>query len=110
LTASGQRIIVPTFADRGVTRGQRGGAHRAVNLCFPDRNCYFPFKKLHIYANETDWSPFQIHYYLGDLVEPRIERWTSGSAARNSDHETTEVIEIFVAVTEMGFQFILYKI
>jgi hypothetical protein len=31
-TANGRRILVPTFADRGVSRGQRGGSSTAVNL------------------------------------------------------------------------------
>jgi hypothetical protein len=30
-------ILVPTFVDRGVSRGQRGGSHTAVNLSFLDR-------------------------------------------------------------------------
>jgi hypothetical protein len=28
--------LVPTFAGRGVSRGQRNGSPTAVNLCFPD--------------------------------------------------------------------------
>jgi hypothetical protein len=37
-------IIVPTFVDRGVSRGQRGGTPTAVNLSFLDRSPYFSFK------------------------------------------------------------------
>jgi hypothetical protein len=40
MTAAGRRILVPTFADRGVSRGQRGGSPTAVNLSFLDRNRY----------------------------------------------------------------------
>jgi hypothetical protein len=34
-TATFQRILVPTFADRGVLRGQRGGSSTVVNLLEP---------------------------------------------------------------------------
>jgi hypothetical protein len=43
-TATGRRILVPTFADRGVSRGQRVGSRTVVNLSFLDRNRYFSFK------------------------------------------------------------------
>jgi hypothetical protein len=37
LTAACRRNLVPTFVDRGVSRGQRGGSHTVVNLSFLDR-------------------------------------------------------------------------
>jgi hypothetical protein len=37
-------ILVPTFVDRGVSRGQRGGCPTAVNLSFLDRSLYFFFQ------------------------------------------------------------------
>jgi hypothetical protein len=40
-TATGRRILVSTFVDRGVSRGQRGGTPTAVNLSFLDRSHYF---------------------------------------------------------------------
>jgi hypothetical protein len=43
-TATCRRNLVPTFADRGVSRGQRGGSPTAVNLSFIDRRRYFSFK------------------------------------------------------------------
>jgi hypothetical protein len=43
-TATCWRNLVPTFADRGMSRGQRGGSPTVVNLSFLDRNCYFSFK------------------------------------------------------------------
>jgi hypothetical protein len=43
-TATCWRNLVPTFVDRGVSRGQRGGTPTAVNLGFLDRNRYFSFK------------------------------------------------------------------
>jgi len=32
--------LVPTFADRGVSRGQRNGSPTAVNLCLPNQDRY----------------------------------------------------------------------
>jgi hypothetical protein len=37
-------ILVPTFVDRGVSRGQRGGSPTVVNLSFLDRSRYFSLK------------------------------------------------------------------
>jgi hypothetical protein len=42
--ATCRRNLVPTFADRGVSRGQRGGSRTAVNLSFIDRSLYFFFQ------------------------------------------------------------------
>jgi hypothetical protein len=38
MTATCRRNLVPTFADRGVSRDQRCGSHTAVNLSFLDRS------------------------------------------------------------------------
>jgi hypothetical protein len=43
-TAICRRNLAPTFVDRGVSRGQRGGSPTAVNLSFLDRNRYFSVK------------------------------------------------------------------
>jgi hypothetical protein len=43
-TATCGQNLVPTFADRGVSRGQRGGSTTAVNLSFLDLGRYFYFK------------------------------------------------------------------
>jgi hypothetical protein len=43
-TATCWRNLVLTFADRGVSRGQRGVSPTVVNLSFLDRSRYFPFK------------------------------------------------------------------
>jgi hypothetical protein len=43
-TDAGRRILVPTFVDRGVTRGQRGGTPTAVILSFLDRSRYLFFQ------------------------------------------------------------------
>jgi hypothetical protein len=54
MTATCWRNWVPTFADRGVSRGRRGGSPKVVNLSFIDRCCYFSFKYLLIYPHK-DW-------------------------------------------------------
>jgi hypothetical protein len=84
-TATCQRNLVPTFADIGVSRGQRGGSPTAVNFSILDRGRYFSFKSLLIYPHEAEWTPFQTHCYAENLVAPGIEPRTSGLAARNSD-------------------------
>jgi hypothetical protein len=43
-TATCLRNLVPTFVDRGLSRGQRGGSFTVVNLSFLDRSRYFSFK------------------------------------------------------------------
>jgi hypothetical protein len=43
-TATCPRNLVPTFVDKGVSRGQRGGSPTVVNLSFLDWSCYFSFK------------------------------------------------------------------
>jgi hypothetical protein len=43
-TTTYRRILVLTFADRGVSRGQRGGTTTAVNLSFLNRTRYFSFQ------------------------------------------------------------------
>jgi hypothetical protein len=50
-TATCWRNLVPTFADRGMSRGQRGGSPTAVNLSFLDRSRYFSFKYPLIYPH-----------------------------------------------------------
>jgi hypothetical protein len=43
-TAICWRNLVPTFADRGVSRGQSGGSLTVFNLSFLDRSRYFFFQ------------------------------------------------------------------
>jgi hypothetical protein len=43
-TATGRRNLVPTFVDRGMSRGQSGESPKVVNLSFLDRSRYFSFK------------------------------------------------------------------
>jgi hypothetical protein len=90
--AAGWRILVLTFADRGVSRGQHGGSSATVNLSFLHRSSYFSFKYLLIYLHEAEWTLYQTHCYSEHLVAPGIELETSESAARKSDHQTTEAV------------------
>jgi hypothetical protein len=69
-----------------VSRGQRGGSPTAVNICLLDWSRYVPLKKLLIYPQEAEWTPYQTHCYTESLVSLGIEPGTSWSAARNSDH------------------------
>jgi hypothetical protein len=43
-TATCRRNLLPTFVNRGVSRGERDGSPTVVNLSFLDRSRYFPFK------------------------------------------------------------------
>jgi hypothetical protein len=43
-TAICRRNLVPTFVDRGVSRGQHGGSPTVVNLSFLDRSRYFSYR------------------------------------------------------------------
>jgi hypothetical protein len=43
-TATCRQNLVPTFVDRRVSCGQRGGSPTVVNLSFLDRSRYFSFK------------------------------------------------------------------
>jgi hypothetical protein len=61
VTATGRRILVPTFTDRGVSGGQRGVSPTVVNLSFLDRSCYFSFKWLLIKPHEAEWTLFQTY-------------------------------------------------
>jgi hypothetical protein len=82
-TATGWLNLRPTFADRGVSRVQRGGSPTVVNLSFIDRSCYFLTSSSSFILTRAEWAPFQNHYYSENVgIEPR----TSGLAARNSEH------------------------
>jgi hypothetical protein len=43
-TATCRLNLVPTFVDRGLSRGQRGGSPTVVNLSFLDGSRYFFFQ------------------------------------------------------------------
>jgi hypothetical protein len=56
-TASCWRNLVPTFADRGLSLGQRGGSPTVVNLGFLDRSRCFSLKYLLIYPQKGRVDP-----------------------------------------------------
>jgi hypothetical protein len=76
-TATCPSNLVPTFADRGVSRGQRGGSRTVVNLSFLDRS------GSSFTLTRAKWTTFQTHCYSENLVAPGIEPGTSGLPARN---------------------------
>jgi hypothetical protein len=79
------RNLVPTFVDRGVSRGQHGGSSTVVNLSFLDRSRYFLSSSSSFIFTRAEWTPFQTHFYSENLVASGIETGNSGSAARKSD-------------------------
>jgi hypothetical protein len=84
-TANCWRNLVPTFADRGLSRGQRGGSRTVVNLNFLDQSLYFSFKLPLIYPHEAEWTPFETHCYSENLAASGNVLGTSVYAARKSD-------------------------
>jgi hypothetical protein len=64
----------------------------ALNFGFLDRSPYFSLKLSLIYLHESEFTPFQTHYYSENSVAPGIEHGTSGSLTRNSDHKLTKEI------------------
>jgi hypothetical protein len=73
--------LVPTFEDRGVSRGQRNRSHGHI-LGFLDQSRYYFFQV----APQAERNPFQTYYFSENLIAPGIDPETSGSVARNSDH------------------------
>jgi hypothetical protein len=55
-------------------------------LGFLDRSHYFSIKQLLSCTHESEWTPFQTHYFSENLVVPGIEPATSGFIARKSGH------------------------
>jgi hypothetical protein len=43
------------------------------NLRFLDQSCYFFFQIALNCTHEAEWTPFQTHYFSGNLVVPGIE-------------------------------------
>jgi hypothetical protein len=73
-TAAGQKILMPTFADWGMSRGQCGGTPMAVNLSFLDRSSYF-FSQVATHLSSQGW---------GDSVPDPILLRKSGSAGNQN--------------------------
>jgi len=80
--------LVPTFADRGVSCGQRNGSPRPLISVYRTWIAtYFiqvalngPHK-----AHESECTPFQTPCHPENLIAPGIEPETSVSVARNPD-------------------------
>jgi hypothetical protein len=78
--------LVPTFVDRGVSRGQRGGSRALVNISFLHRSRYFSLKLLLIYPHKgwVDHVPDPLLLRKSGSAVNRTR--VLGSVARNSDH------------------------
>jgi hypothetical protein len=85
-TATCWRNLVPTFADRGVSRGQCSGSPTVINLSFLDQSRSFFPSSSSFTITRAKWTPFQTHCYSENLAAPGIESETSVSAARKSNH------------------------
>jgi hypothetical protein len=75
-TATSRRNLVPTFSDRGVSRGQRGGSPTVVNLSFLDRSCYFFFQVVP-HLSSRGW--------VDPVPEPLLLRKSGSAENRNRD-------------------------
>jgi hypothetical protein len=64
-TATGRRILMPTFMDRGVSRGQRSGTPTAVNLSFLDRTIVITrYTNLFLFLPYALFPSFPISLYI----------------------------------------------
>jgi hypothetical protein len=63
--------LVPTFADRGCHVVSVTHPYGHI-LGFLDRSRYFSSSSSIVF-NEAEWTPFQTHYYVENLVAPGIE-------------------------------------
>jgi hypothetical protein len=75
-TAIGRRILVPTFVDRGISLGQRGGSPTAVNLSLLDRSRYF-FFQVAPHLSSRDW--------VGSVPDSVLLRKCSSAGNRTRD-------------------------
>jgi hypothetical protein len=74
-TATAMRILVRTFVDRGVSRGQRGGIPMADNLSFLDRSRYFFQVAPHL--SSPGW--------VGSVQDPLLLRKSGNVGNRTQD-------------------------
>jgi hypothetical protein len=89
VTGTCWRNLVPTFGDRGVSCGQRGGSPTAVNLSFLDRSGYFCFKYLLIYPHKGWVDPVPDPLLLrkfGSAGNRTRYLWLSSQELWPSDH------------------------
>jgi hypothetical protein len=65
--------LVPTFADRGVLLGQRGGSRTAViSVSRPEPLLFLPSSSAVVLTRLSE-PPFQTHYFSENLVASGIE-------------------------------------
>jgi hypothetical protein len=67
-TATCRRNLVPTFVDRRMSRGQRGGSPTVVNFSFLDQSRTFSFQYSSFMLTRAEWTPFQTHCYSENVV------------------------------------------
>jgi hypothetical protein len=78
--------LVPTFADRGVSRSQRGGSSTGVILFFLDRSRHFFFQVAPQLYSRGWVDPVPDPLLLRKSGSAGNLTRTSGSVARNSAH------------------------
>jgi hypothetical protein len=86
-TATCRRNLVPTFVDREVSRGQRGGSTTVVNLSFLDRS-YFSFKWPLIYSHNgwVDPVPDLLLFKSGSAGNRTRDLWVCSQEIWPIDH------------------------
>jgi hypothetical protein len=75
-TATCRRNLVPTFLDRGVSHGQRGGSPTVINLSFLVRSRYFPLEYILIYPPKG---------WVNRIPNPLLLRKSDGAGNRTRD-------------------------
>jgi hypothetical protein len=75
-TTTYQQILVPTFAERRVSRGQHGVTPTVVNLCFIDRSHYFFFQ---VAPHLSSWGQ------VDPLPDPLLLRKSGSTGNRTRD-------------------------
>jgi hypothetical protein len=88
-TATCRRNLVPTFADREVSRGQRGGSSTVVNFSFIDRSLYF-FFQVSPHLSSRGWvdpvpDPL-LRRKFGSAVNRTHDLWVSCQELWTLDH------------------------
>jgi hypothetical protein len=80
-TATGQQILVPTFAEREVSRGQRFGIHTGVNLFSRPEELLFLSSSSSFMLTRLSGHHSRLTATQKNLVAPGIEPGNSASAA-----------------------------
>jgi hypothetical protein len=65
-----RRILVSTFADRELLRGQRGGSPTAVNLFSRQQPLFLLSSSSSFMLTRAQWNSFQTQFYTENLVAP----------------------------------------